>query len=327
MIRVSAPGKLMVVGEYSVLEGGEALVAAVSRRLYASYSPFAGNGSGPEGSVSGKSEKLGPETMLSRDLAREKLGAEPGHLTMDSSAFYSGHQKLGFGSSAAAATAATSAVFAEHGYDLNQIQSKEAVFDLAYQGHRAVAAQGSGADVAASVFGGVLRFKKDAETINTQASQISGLLHSSVIWTQQSARTSDFISGINALKQDKPDLYYSCINKIKHCAQTFIQASEANEAQESLLAYAEHHKAMSQLGSAAQLAVVTETINTIVSLAESHHGACKASGAGGGDCCLAFFRTPEDKQSFEKACSNAGFSVLDVTLAAPGARLEQDRCN
>ncbi|MEY4583034.1 MAG: hypothetical protein RL701_7737, partial [Pseudomonadota bacterium] len=33
---VSAPGKLMVIGEYAVLEGAEAVVAAVDRRAYAS---------------------------------------------------------------------------------------------------------------------------------------------------------------------------------------------------------------------------------------------------------------------------------------------------
>ena len=38
-ITTSAPGKLMVSGEYAVLEGAVAIVASVRVRVYASLSP------------------------------------------------------------------------------------------------------------------------------------------------------------------------------------------------------------------------------------------------------------------------------------------------
>src|SRR3954465_8219320 len=103
----SAPGKLILTGEYAVLDGAPALVIAVNRRV------LAARRRAPRGSS--------PFLVAVADEIARRHGADhPAtraamEITVDSSAFYLGDQKLGLGSSAAVTVAATAlALAADH---------------------------------------------------------------------------------------------------------------------------------------------------------------------------------------------------------------------
>src|SRR5690606_39244631 len=96
---ISAPGKLMISGEYVVLDGVDALVAAVDARVMARLSPPGSDGSPEEAPGSPRGGGLPPEAVLARRYAEHELGAVPMGLTIDTSALRSGDRKLGLGSS------------------------------------------------------------------------------------------------------------------------------------------------------------------------------------------------------------------------------------
>src|SRR5262245_22238572 len=146
-LTVSAPGKLMISGEYVVLDGAEALVAAVDARVLVHASARPADRWGSDGTRSPDPRRLSPEALLTRELVEQALGPASMDLEIDTSALRSGGQKLGLGSSAAVAAATAGAVAAWHGRELDRAQ----LLVWAQQGHRAVAPEGSGADVAASV--------------------------------------------------------------------------------------------------------------------------------------------------------------------------------
>ena len=153
MLTASAPGKLIVAGEYAVLDGAPALVVAVDRRAVARIQP------GPRGS----SPFLA--AVADEVAARGGDGARALSIAVDSRAFYvdtgAGPLKLGLGSSAAVTVAATALA-------LGEPLDRARVFDIAAAAHAraqgARGARGSGADIAAAVYGGAIAYTTSSVT-------------------------------------------------------------------------------------------------------------------------------------------------------------------
>ncbi|MCA9610428.1 MAG: hypothetical protein KC619_32755, partial [Myxococcales bacterium] len=99
----------MISGEYVVLDGAEALVVAVDRRLAVIGSEAARDRSGASIGGSPDPGRLPPEALLARQHAEEALGEVAMELMLDASALKSGDRKLGLGSSSAASAAAARA--------------------------------------------------------------------------------------------------------------------------------------------------------------------------------------------------------------------------
>src|SRR5262245_23763402 len=143
-----APGKLVISGAYAVLEGAPALVAAVDRYVVADSSRAA--------------ERLTPEVRE----ALSRRGPEREHRApwFDATELRdaSHNRKLGLGSSAAILVASLAALELDAEPDLPEGDLAARVFSEARVAHRAAQGGGSGIDVAASAFGGVLRFERPA---------------------------------------------------------------------------------------------------------------------------------------------------------------------
>lgn len=151
---VRSPGKLVIAGEYAVLDGAPALVLAIDRGVRCEVLPGRGvqTPDGDDRFVRGALE--GAPEALYRFSAWNPVDL-PG--------------KPGFGGSASACVAACLAA-GRPGSD-------------AYALHRAAQGGGSGLDVAASLVGGLIRF----EAGQTQA--FSNILVPSVLWSGGSAST------------------------------------------------------------------------------------------------------------------------------------------
>jgi phosphomevalonate kinase len=142
----TAPGKLIVTGEYAVLDGAPAIVIAVDRRAIARRNAT------PRGSS--------PFLLAVADeIAARRGAADPAataalEVSVDSTAFYDRMTKLGLGSSAAVTVAATALALGT--------ADRHEVLEVALAAHaRAqgpLGARGSGADIAASVHGGTIVF-------------------------------------------------------------------------------------------------------------------------------------------------------------------------
>lgn len=151
---VLAPGKLVIAGEYAVLDGAPALVLAIDRGVRCEVRPGRGvqTPDGDDRYVRGALE--GAPEALYRFSAENPVDL-PG--------------KPGFGGSAAACVAACLAA-GRPGQD-------------AFALHREAQGGGSGIDVAASLVGGLVRFQA-GQTIPLHAT-----ISPSVLWSGQSART------------------------------------------------------------------------------------------------------------------------------------------
>jgi phosphomevalonate kinase len=175
VIRLSVPGNLLLLGEYAVTEeGGLGVALAVDRRVLVEVQPSATlvvEGRWGEDAVhwtqgSAESsplitavvgtwrERLHSEVVCVGDAPKEGGFREPtARIVVDSSAFFTGGRKSGFGSSAAVTVALTCALLSLSG--LSESQLLQCAARLSLLAHRrAQGGRGSGYDVYASLYGG-----------------------------------------------------------------------------------------------------------------------------------------------------------------------------
>ncbi len=189
-IRVRAPGKLFVLGEYAVLEpGAEALVLAVPRFVKVRIEPDPGGAIALDcpglgiAKLGGRLDADGPRWDAGADveLVKKKLRfvdaalalaaaiarrerAEPRAFRMRiESELGAGSSKPGLGGSASISTAVAAALLAWCGVIETDVESDAArnrVFRIASLAHFvAQGRRGSGADVAAAVMGGLVAYR------------------------------------------------------------------------------------------------------------------------------------------------------------------------
>lgn len=310
-VTVSAPGKLMLAGEYAVLRGSPALVTAVDRRAFITLNP---NGNA--------ASTLPAEAIAARRVAEGILGAVPGTLSLNVAQLRdpSSDVKLGLGSSAAAAAGAAAAVFAAHGHALDQ-ETIGQVFRAAMQGHHEIAPRGSGADVAAAVLGGFIRFEPGTNGPRASSIQWPKAIEILIIWTGKPARTSDFIAKVEAMEKRDPSAATASFDRIQRAARTMIDAVEAGDVGALIDATCEHHNATAELGERSGAPIVEDRLQLVSELAQQAGGAAKPSGAGGGDAAVAFFPDEMSKDRCSKACADHGLALLSLRLGADGVRL------
>lgn len=302
----SAPGKALLCGEYAVLEGAPAIVAAVDRRVRVAWAePHVG---------------MSPEVEATLRRAQAELGPVGRSLHVDASELHLDHIKLGLGSSAAAATAAAGAVFASHGHDLADRSTLQRLFACAFEGHASVAPQGSGVDVAASTFGGFLRFERNDGRVSTRPLVAPDELHIRLIWTGRAARTSELVSKVKELRRNDSSRYRACMERLAKLAARFSSAFEDRNAPGVVAEAAAYCAAMKALGDAAGAPILEARLERAAELAGGFSGSAKPCGAGGGDVAIAFFVEPEAAVSFELACKEEGLHPIDVSWGASGVQ-------
>lgn len=318
---VSAPGKLMIAGEYAVLDGAEAIVAAVGRRAVASLI------ASPSESHAQTSSTLPMEALATRMLAEARVGARAGELLIDTSQLRTSKDgspiKLGLGSSAAAAAAVAGAVFAAAGRDVRDAAVRGELLEVALEGHRSIAPDGSGADVAAAVLGGFVRFRRLGKSVETHALTWPSAVPLVVVWTGRAVRTSDMLTAVGALAKKDPARYRTAMAVLGREADQLVSSVISGDAAGVIEGLDAYGSAMGLLGEAAGISIVDETTRVIRELARASGGSAKPSGAGGGDVVVAGFRGAHEAATFRAGCTQKGFEVLSLDLGVDGERLEQ----
>lgn len=303
----------MIAGEYAVLDGAEAVVAAVDRRCYARWG---------EGVAGDTQAGIAPEARAASQAAATALGRPALRFAMDAAALRQDGRKLGLGSSAAAAAAAAGAVFVDAGFDLDDAAVRDRVLDAALEGHRAVAPEGSGADVAASVLGGFVRFRRLGDGVETHALRWPEAIATRIAWTGHEVRTSDMLQRVRALRERDAAEHRTRMTALGGAADELVSALLDDDVSGVIQAVDACAEAMAALGQAAGISIVDATTDRIRHLAKRAGGSAKPSGAGGGDVVFCAFPGDAAADAFASACAQSGVELVSLRLGAPGVRVE-----
>lgn len=285
---VAAPGKLFTTGAYAVLEGAPAIVVAVNRYVLASA-----------GDPSAR-----PEVV---EVARRVGAPVP---SVDTSALEEGGRKLGLGSSAAAAVATAALLMGMT--NLRDHQTRCRIFDEARAAHAVTQPRGSGGDVAAATFGGVLRVQKNGDQLNAEAAIWPIGLVFRAFALERSTRTSDALDRLDA-RRDRAGRALAMLCEAARAGAAATSASTFVEA-------ASHHvEGLAALGTALDLPLVPsevirarEVLSSPTGARSSSDFALLPSGAGGGDTVLWLgARAPTEQE----AATLDGLGLHALTLA------------
>lgn len=295
-MRVRAPGKLVVLGEYAVLDGAPAVCAAVDRGVDCEVHPA---GEVAAGDVVDVTVPPGADDRFVAAALRA-VDAAPGRYAFSAWNPVNAPDgvKVGLGSSAAATVAAILAGHLASGRDVDAARRLATAMTV----HRAVQGSGSGIDVATSTFGGVIRFEAGGVT------PLDATLLASVVF-----------SGVPAATGPRVERYLAWSDAAR---ARFVDRSWAladDFAADPVGALREAAGLLRRMADDAGIPYWTDAIGAIVAAAEAEGGAAKPSGAGGGDVVVALFADPDRRAAFEGAVGGAGFLVVPVGIAGPAA--------
>lgn len=311
-VTTSAPGKLFVTGEWAVLRGAPALVAAVDRRATVGVRP-GDDGLVVESLAEGRTARLALDAPLPLGDAGTVLAAAralgvraPLRVTVDSRPFLIGERKLGLGRSAATLVAATAA--------LRPDASTDALLDAALAANALFqAGQGSGADIAAAVHGGVVEARRDDIRLRVARRALPAGLHLLAGWTGTSAHTTPL------LERFATSMPPASFAELVATAERAADAAARGDATALLDAVDRSATLLARVGADLDLPIVTPALDALVRAANRVGAVAKPSGAGAGDCGIALATSPAQAAAVRAAWQEAGILPLEIVIATEGA--------
>jgi phosphomevalonate kinase len=204
------------------------------------------------------------------------------------------------------------------------VDSTDLIFDVASAAHReAQGGLGSGADVAAAVYGGLLHYTRAARGSATirRLPPLSGV-EMVVFSTGTASSTVDCLKAVTAFAAASPETHRQLLPPIADAVVRFEGGLFARDASELFAAIGAAHAGMEMLGQAANVPIVTPVLAHAAVVANEVGGAAKPSGAGGGDVGIAFLPDPEAAEEFRARARGLGLGILDLYVDPTGvARL------
>ncbi len=317
MTTTTAPGKIILAGEYAVLDGSAAVVIAVDRRVRATVADAV---AAPQPFLAAVASELASEYGPGSTPA---LAAR--RVVVDSSALYQGGIKLGLGSSAAVTVAAVAAATAT---------TTIATSDIHRLAHRAHAnaqaergARGSGADIAAAVPGGVIAAPRGADAraaLMVEHLELPTALHLVAVWTGRCADTAALLERARQAQVGDRRAYARACDAIAGAAAALIAALRAADPRACIDAIGRGGRAIAEFGTITSIPVESELHRRLSRAAESRAGALKPTGAGVGDIAIAAFSESAAAQSFRDYVSDQGITLVDLRVDPCGVTSDAD---
>ena len=335
-IRATAPGKLVVIGEYAVLQGGPAIVSAVDRRAVAELdTDVAASELRVVNGVNNQGQHYGFTINNGRVQWREDPGEQgalleaavhvltdkkvdvaklaPFSVQLDSQDFYTaaGACKLGLGSSAAVAVALTGC--------LQQGINGATDCETALAVHRLFQHNsGSGIDVCASYHGGEQAVCNGKVTALTWPQEVYRL----PVWTGVTASTPVMLRALAKFAADQPQQHENLLSVLSAHAAAAVQACELADATLLQSALSDCAGALHALDAATGLGIWSAEHVELERLAAEAGLNYKPSGAGGGDFGLATGTDPEAISRFRVRAAETGFACVDFEWGVNGLTLD-----
>lgn len=347
-----APGKLFLAGEYAVVEPGrQALLVALDWGVHvqARLCP-----AGAQGRVfsrlyepQGRAWELTPQGVQSSamraqddvafavvalvdELLRERaLPRQPYSLHIRSDLVSADGRKYGLGSSAAVAVACLRALS-----DLFSLSlAPDEVFKLGLLAGLALNPNGSGGDVAASVYGGWLHYASPdrgwLRTWRAAQTSLQALLAQAwpglqakrlpaptsvqllVGWTGAPASTTALVAGMQ-----RAPLATGLLDASDAAVMQLAQALAADDTAQIQAALGLARKAVQAIAAARGRVIETPALQALREIAQAHGAQAKTSGAGGGDCGIALLPAGLDASAIHNAWRACQIEPLNVKVSA-----------
>ena len=295
-----APGKIVLSGAYAVLEGAPSIVAAVDRYVVA-------DASRPAGLVTDEVRAAIDAGVIDRapwfDASALRTPLPDGT-----------SRKLGVGSSAAILVASIAACIGDRLLREAPGSLAAAVFPAAYAAHRSAQPGGSGIDVAASAFGGVITASIREGELDVASHRLPAGTVVEVFASPVSASTGDLIRKVRAFAAADPARYRRLLDAAARGSNAAIRATTPDAL---VAAIAAQLDALAELGDASGAGIVTPEAAAIRPEAAAEGAIFGPSGAGGGDIAV-YVGSARSSPRVRELARAHGYERLDLSVGAPG---------
>lgn len=326
-ISASAPGKIVVSGEYVVLDGAPAICMAVDRRARVtirssegschtvtapSFSPNNGCFDVEDGRVVWQTGSAEFALLSAVWQAAPLRFSEHLALSLDSGEFYGpgGAGKLGVGASAALSVALTAALHDCAG-------STADVERVATSAHRALQhGLGSGVDIACSLRGGVVEFRVGPDSVRALRWPVG--LAWGVLWSGVAVDTHTKLRMLQ-FKDMRPS------RAVLHAAADRVLTAWNNARVAAILDELRRYtSALRTFSVDHELGIFDAGHDDVTNAANASGVVYKPCGAGGGDVGIVLAADAAAVTEFAKTAAGLGFEHLQMSIDDHGVRLGRE---
>jgi mevalonate kinase len=294
----------MLLGEHAVLHGREALVTAVNRRVEVTLRTRDDGDvviDSALGHYRGSLSHLQIEPPFRFILAAlsEQSSSVPDGVDIAVRSEFS--DKVGLASSAAV-TVATHAALARHA--TGKSPDPETVFERTLATIRSVQGMGSGADVAAAVWGGTVAYRAEPRSIR----RLDSLCPLTVLYSGGKIPTPEVVRRVEEARRARPEAFEKIFDDMERAVEEACRAL-AEEDWSALGAVLDRGQSLM-----VELGVSNAALEDLIAQLRADpaiYGA-KISGAGLGDCVVGLGRLSETRP----------MDIVDVSSASEGMRCD-----
>jgi len=320
MLTVSAPGKLMLFGEHAVVYNRPCLVTSVDHRMTVQLKKRGDN------RIILNAPKVGLKDYLCLIDDLEKSHPKEGQFVLRAVFnFFKKYQnrtgleietrsefssEFGLGSSSAVTVSTLRALAELFGI---KIEKKE-LFELAYKTVLDIQGVGSGFDIAAAIWGGILYFVTGGKSIKPLKTKKLPLI---IGYTGIKADTASLVKMVAEEIKNKPTKINQIFDKIVKIVNQAKRELESSNFEKVGQLMNLNQDLLRKLGVSSR-----ELENLIEAALAAGASGAKLSGAGGGDCMIALY--PKEKlNSIKMAIEKAGGKIIKVKIPAQGVKIEK----
>jgi len=315
----TAPGKIILFGEHSVVYRGPAILLAVDRRasvvaskrddkrIYIDSDDLGFSGYFDNGEYTAVTGKIWRgRNMAALEVATRRVMA---HLGVESGVNLKVRSMIpiavGLGSSAAVCVATTAAV----GELFNGNLSKDKISELSFEGEKVIHGNPSGADNSIATYGGIMRYERG---VGLKRLKLDRPLPFVIGNTRKKRSTRHMVEGVKELRDRNPEVVDPIIYTMAGLSQTGLDALLRRDTGKLGDLMNINHGLLTSIG------VSTQELDDLV-YAARREGAlgAKLTGAGGGGCMIALAEE-EDLSMVEKGIRAARGHSMRVNLTDEG---------
>lgn len=308
MIKVSAPGKVHLLGEHSVVYGKPALISAIDLRVTVSISPI----DHPDDSNDNLKKIIEP--IVKNKLSLKKI---PPYKLEISSQIPIGS---GLGSSAAVSAAYITALlsFLKVKWDLNLINT------LAYEAEKVFHGNPSGGDNSTVVHGGLLWFRKETPdlkiiqpldfTIPKKLSKNFCLINTG----KPEETTKQMVEMVRVKREAERGKFQKIFDHQEQLVKELLLAIQTGNEDQLVSIIRAGEKNLETIG------VVSPSVKAIIRKIEANGGAAKICGAGGKTKATGILLCYHPNRSvIQKIAKEENLPYFSTTLGTEGVKIEK----